>query len=235
MHRGAGDKFDTYMEVQQGVRARGMSELKGIDPNLYHDTSAAISLARRLTQLASASLKGGVTGQLSMICKTQSLPPALVERAVEGFERISDHLGGMRRQCAGREQLVFLSRDERYGPSVGQAAPSDPHKRIFLSPCFNESSIIQKAITLIHESSHLALGTEDEHYFGQGYFRYDVLEDARNMRQEIAAHVSLLSPKQACEQFLANADSWAFSAALIGFELVPEEIVKVADQERMNQ
>jgi len=234
-HVGAGDKYDAYMEAKQGIRARGLSELQSVDADLYHDTTVAIRLAHRLTQLAASTLSSGNTDQLSLICGNHSVPQALAEKVISGFTRIGNHLDGMRRGGDGREQLVFLRRDDKSSPSVGEAAPTDPHKRIFLSPCFDRSSIIQKALTLIHESSHIALGTEDEHYFGQGYFRYDVIEDARLMREEIKAHASSLPPSEASRQFLVNADSWAFLAALIGFEVSPENMLKVADQERMNQ
>lgn len=59
------------------------------------------------------------------------------------------------------DQIVFVNSNAARRGVIARTVTGDEHKRIFFTPIFFERNPLQRARTIIHELSHLELGTED--------------------------------------------------------------------------
>jgi insecticidal toxin complex protein TccC len=206
------------------VRYRGVDQmLQAGQADLVFSIDTALITAKSLIEDELSQLRNGETERLSSFLAIDSGTPApqsLVDSVIAGYQKISDGLGMYQHGGSLRGGLTYVERNAETAPNVfAMMVPGDPKKRMFLTEKFITRSVITNASTVVHETSHLVMDTQDDFYYSKaGLQPEDDMSDVSGTLNKVAA--AAVEKNRQYRQHLRHSEyghktfeSWALNVA----------------------
>jgi hypothetical protein len=187
---------------------RAQVGLKAIDqlrPGQATRIRNALALAVRMTSIAAQEAASSGKLPSKAFAMVAGGDENRLEVMAKSYSAISEELKLLQSETPAQQaRLVFLPEDTT---SLAGTYDKDPLARIYLKEAFLKQDIIQMAATLIHEVSHITLGTDDHYYLYQSEYA-DLAEGMRGLKYSLADYFSSLNGKLMTHDPLTNADTW---------------------------
>ncbi|MEG2802767.1 hypothetical protein [Stenotrophomonas sp.] len=206
--------IDRHLNGQPAGSARGLATLGAANQAIAGGTRRAVALAEELCAWVAQDVREGRHGDASAFLGHEDGRLSGPEAAylARGFDQLAANLADLGRHD---HRLVMLTSHSMQG-HLCHVLEGDRQARIFLHPAFHQRDIVDRAISLIHETSHHVLRTEDMHGYQGGHLFFDSAKaGAQPYQHAIADHLAQLTPEQARDEMHRNADSWANLAAVM--------------------
>ncbi|KWB65943.1 hypothetical protein WL40_18385 [Burkholderia ubonensis] len=262
-YQGKGDRFERLVGSEYHLLSRGLTEIRSDDPIFSMEIEGSISIAHKTLGIAQkrilnefnfSSDKNIITSYINASHLDQRTALNIRTQLSSKLLSLRNFMGRHKNQDL-RERIVTVKPKDEKDNTEAFVIKSDAHKRIFINRNHEIGRAKEMVLSLVHEASHLALGTFDHWYLEEENDNLD-LNDSRAISHSIgigfARQVGISSRKNqrfdGDDKFNAmkfstnenhrgfivnrNADSISYLAVFLARDFIATEAIKLSSATR---